>query len=276
MALSKQQVEQFNRDGFLSPIDVLTPAEAAAIKAKLEAAETENPAEISGRNRNNSHIVYPFLDALTHHPTIISAVSSLLGDDLLVCGTVLFIKEPHSEDFVSFHQDVTYMGLEPYDGVSAWVALTPSNADNGCMRMLPGSHIDSLRPHSETDDGANLLTRGQTVTDVDESSVVDLVLEPGQMSLHHLKTLHDSKPNPSNERRIGFTIQSYITPQVRQTLGTMKVQLAKGSDEIGHHETVQRPLPNGEDVAQARLRRDQVNADWSDILYANSNHKRVY
>jgi len=276
MALSKEQIQQFDRDGFLSPIDVLTPDEAARIKEQLEAAEAENPDEISGRNRNNAHLVYPFLDALAHHPKIVSAVSSLLGGDLLMCATVLFIKEPHSDGFVSFHQDVTYMGLEPHVGVSAWVALTPSNADNGCMRMLPGSHIDNLRPHSETDDGANLLTRGQTVQGVDDSKVVDLVLKPGQMSLHHLKTLHDSKPNLSGERRIGFTIQSYIPPEVRQTLGTMKVQLVHGSDSIRHHEEVQRPQADGSDVEEARLRRDQVNADWSDILYANSGHKRAY
>jgi len=276
MTLSTEQVEQFNRDGFLSPIDVLTPAEAAIVKTQLEAAEAQDSGEISGVNRNNAHLVYPFLDNLAHHPTIVSAVSSLLGEDLLICATVLFVKEPKSEGFVSFHQDVTYMGLEPHVGVSAWIALTPSNASNGCMRMVPGSHIDELRPHAETESGDNLLTRGQTVSDVDESTVVDLVLEPGQMSLHHLKTLHDSKPNLSNERRIGFTVQCYMPPDVQQTLGTMRVQLANGRDPVRHHEYVERPVADGSDVAEARRRRDEVNNDWSEILYANSRRERIY
>ncbi len=276
MALNQQQIDQFKKDGFLSPLDVMSPDEAADYRRRLEEAEVRYPGQLVGRHRNNPHVAFPLFDELAHHPVIVSAAKSLLGDDVLICGTVLFVKEAHSDGFVSFHQDATYMGMTPHLGISAWIALTHSNAENGCMRMIPGSHRDEIRPHTDTDDDANILTRGQTVRDVDETDAVELILEPGQMSLHHIKTLHDSKPNLTADRRIGFTIQCYIPPEVRQTKGNMRVQVAAGRDTRGHNEHVARPARDYADFEEACQRRDVVNDDWSEILYTDSDKKRVY
>lgn len=276
MSLSPEQVDQFGRDGFLAPIDVMSAQDAAQFRQRLEEAEARYPNQLIGRHRNNPHIAFSFFDEIAHHARIVSAVKSLLGENILICGTVLFVKEPQSEGFVSFHQDATYMGMTPHLGISAWIALTPSNTENGCMRMVPGSHINALRPHIDTEDDENLLTRGQTVQDVDESEAVDLVLEPGQMSLHHIKTLHDSRPNLTNDRRIGFTIQCYIPPEVRQEKGNMRVQIAAGQDTLGHHEQVARPAADYADFEEACIRRDVVNDDWAEILYTDSDKERVY
>lgn len=276
MSLSPEQADQFRREGFLAPIDVMSAQTAAQFRQRLEDAEARYPDQLVGRHRNNPHIAFPFFDEIAHHPVIVSAVKSLLGENVLVCGTVLFVKEPNSEGFVSFHQDATYMGMTPHLGISAWVALTPSHTENGCMRMVPRSHLSELRPHTDTEDDENLLTRGQTVQGVDESEAVDLILQPGQMSLHHIKTLHDSRPNLTNDRRIGFTIQCYIPPEVRQEKGNMRVQVAAGEDTLGHHEHVARPVPDYADFEAACARRDVVNDDWAEILYTDSDKKRVY
>jgi len=272
--LNQRQIDRYQGDGFVAPVDVMSTADAADFRRKLEMAEQQWPSALVGTNRNNPHLCFSFLDELSHHPIIVDAVEDLIGPDLLICGTVLFIKEAHDDAFVSFHQDVTYMGLEPHDGVSAWLALTPSNATNGCMRMVPGSHRGALRAHRDTDAAENILTRGQTIDSVAESTAVDIELKPGQMSLHSLKTIHDSRPNTSDDRRIGFTIQSFIPPHVRQSRGRMHVQLARGVDHSRHHAYAARVKTDMTPSAQQQ--RDQVNNEWGDILYKGTDRARRF
>jgi len=274
--LTEEQIDKYNRDGFLAPVTVMTPDEAGRYRTLLEKAESRWPDELQGGNRNNAHLVFPFLDELCHHPGIVNAVRCLLGDDLLICGSVLFLKEARTDEFVSFHQDATYMGLDPQDGVSAWLALTPSNTENGCMRMVPGTHRKPIREHVDTADNANILTRGQTVTDVDTSMAVDLVLEPGQMSLHHVKTLHDSTPNHSDDRRIGFVVQSFVRPGVRQNKGTMHVQLASGRDDHKAHPYAPRARGSDDFNQDGVQIRDHVNEQWLDILYDGTSRQRRF
>lgn len=274
--LTQEQLEAYERDGFCSPVDVMTEAEAEGLRVRLEAVEKEHPEVLAPSERNNAHLVLSAIDEIAHHPGILDAVEDVLGPDILVFGSVLFAKEPHSPGFVSWHQDATYMGLSPHVGVTAWVALSPSTPESGCMRMLPGTHKDGIRDHVDTFGDDNILTRGQEIdigdTD-DESRAVDLVLRPGQMSLHHCRTIHSSRPNKADYRRIGVVIQSYIPHHVHQTIGDSAVQWARGADVPDHHEQLPRPAGDldPDDVA----RRARVNADWAEVLYHNARQKRA-
>ena len=126
----------------------------------------------------------------------------LIGPNILVWGANFFLKEPRSDAYVSWHQDATYWGLEPADIVTAWVAFTPSTVESGCMRVVPGTHQGGIVEHRETWDADNLLSRGQEIAvEVDVEKVVDVVLKPGEMSLHHVKIAHNSEPNRSAQRR---------------------------------------------------------------------------
>lgn len=272
--LTSDQVEAYNRDGFLAPVDIMPAAEATEIRERLEAAETHWPDALTGRNRNNAHLIFPFLDAVVHDTRILDAVEDLIGPNIRVYGTVLFTKEPESAGFISWHQDGTYMGLEPHDGTTAWLALSPSTETTGCMYMVPGSHTGGIRPHNDTFDDNNILTRGQAIDGIDEADAVPLILKPGQLSFHHRRTIHGSAPNRGADRRIGFAVQSYLPPHVRQITGTAHVQMARGADGPRHHPYAPRPtrVMAPEDVAF----RDQLNDAWSDILYAGADKRRDY
>ena len=178
-----------------------------------------------------------------HNSKILDAVESIIGKNILACGTTLFIKNPDETGFVSFHQDAKYIGLEPHNWVTAWIAVTDSNEKNGCMRMWPGTHKTDLKNHAEKFDynKGNLLTRGQTVENVPLEETEQVVLKAGQMSLHHPRIVHGSGVNKSKERRIGFVIQSYIGSNVKQVLGKMYVQQARGEDSFNHHDHAERP-----------------------------------
>ena len=161
-------------------------------------------------------MISPTLDKVCHNSKILDAVESVIGKNILICGTTLFIKNPHEKGFVIFHQDATYIGLEPLNWVTAWIAITDTNEENGCMRMWSGSHKDNIKHHEQKYDKNNLLTRGQTVENVPLDKTKPLILKAGQMSLHHPTIVHGSGLNKSNDRRIGFVIQSYIGSNVDQ------------------------------------------------------------
>jgi non-heme Fe2+,alpha-ketoglutarate-dependent halogenase len=272
--LTKQQVKQFHDEGYLSPIDVMSEHEAQGYRCQLEEIERDYPGDINAQNRNNAHLVFSPLDELVHHPVIVDAVEDLIGSDISLWGSVLFIKEPQTGGFVSWHQDATYMGIEPHDFVTPWLALTPSNLDNGCMSMIPGSHKNNIRKHHDTFEEDNILTRGQAVKEVDETSAVDLILKPGQMSLHHAEIIHGSQPNLSNDRRIGYAMQAYMPPHTQQVLGDNYWLNIRGNNPRENNIPLQRPTSNM--VPEAVENRKQVNDNWANILYQGADKKRAY
>ena len=272
--LTSNQLKQYEDEGFVSPIDIFSKEKTKEIRNEIELIEKDMPKELEKSGRYNAHLISPLLDEVTHNPKILDAVESLIGKNILVCGTTLFIKNPHEKGFVSYHQDAKYIGLEPHNWVTAWVAITDSNEENGCMRMWSGSHKDNLKDHDQMFNEGNLLTRGQTINNVPKEKVKSLVLKAGQMSLHHPKVVHGSELNKSNDRRIGFVIQSYIGTNVKQVLGKNSVQLARGIDNFNYHKKIGRPksLMNNSDL---EIKKEE-NVNLQEIFYRGSSKKGTY
>jgi non-haem Fe2+, alpha-ketoglutarate-dependent halogenase len=239
--LSPAQIAQYHEQGFISPIRVMSAAAAAEYRSRLEAYEASSGGPLGGDLRHKSHLLFTWLAELVRHDKILDAVEDLHGPDLLCWTTNFFIKEKANPAFVSWHQDSTYWGLSRPDVVSAWVAFTPANSANGAMKVIPGTHKIDQIAHRDTFDKHNLLTRGQEVAvDVDESKAVTIALEPGEMSLHHVRLVHGSPPNTSNDRRIGFAIR-YVPTSVSQVAGADSATLVRGADRYHHFELEPRP-----------------------------------
>jgi hypothetical protein len=244
MSASQARVAQaFAQDGYVFPLDAMSEAAAADYRAQLEQAEAMTKQQPDFRKclRRYPNLVLPFIDEITRLPSITEAVAEILGPDLLVLDTPFFTKEPKTPHFVSWHQDLTYWGLVGEEEVTAWVALTPSTVESGCMRFVAGSHTQIVE-HHDTNAEDNLLTRGQEIAvKVDESTTTDVVLKAGQMSLHHGRAFHASHPNGSDDRRIGLAIR-YIPTSMKQVEGGgMAAMLVRGEDKFGHFRECQRP-----------------------------------
>ena len=267
--LSSEQINQYKEDGYIAPLNILSKEEADEIRKEIEFIEKKWPNELEELGRNYIHLISPVFDKVCHNPIILDAVESIIGENILICGTTLFIKNPDQKGFVSFHQDAKYIGLEPHNWVTAWLAVTDANEENGCMRMWKGSHKEDLKFHNQKFDENNLLTRGQTVENVPVRETTPVVLKAGQLSLHHPKIVHGSGPNNSKDKRIGFVIQSYIGSNVEQVLGKMYVQQARGNDTFKYHEHVKRTteLLNNNDITT----RKKANEELSKIFYSGSN-----
>ena len=271
--LNSNQLKQYNEDGYVAPLDILTKEEALEARNEIELIEKKMPNEIDKSGRYNVHLISPKLDAIVHNSKILDAVESIIGKNILVCSTTLFIKDPKQEGFVSYHQDAKYIGLEPHNWVTAWIAITDSNNENGCMRMWPKSHIE-LKDHNQKFNEGNLLTRGQTIEGVPESEVKPVELKAGQMSLHHPRIVHGSGINKSNDRRIGFVVQSYIGTNVKQVLGKNGVQIARGEDKFHYHELISRANSLLSDEGQSLRIRE--NRYLQEIFYKGSDKKGTY
>lgn len=228
--LTDIQIAQFHTDGYVSPVRVLSEAAAAEIRDRLESYERGTGGPLRGDLRHKSHLLFRFISDLVHHERIVDAIQDLHGADLLCWNTNFFIKEAANPAFVSWHQDSTYWGLSSPDVVTAWIALTRSDEASGAMSIIPGTHRMDQMPHRDTFDDRNLLTRGQEVAvEVDAARAVRLDLEPGEMSLHHVRIVHGSPPNRSPDRRIGLAIR-YIPTSVRQPAGEDSATLVRGVD----------------------------------------------
>lgn len=271
--LSRKQIDAFHKDGFVSPVDIFSEDDALQLRKRLERAELEWPEAFEGSARNNAHLCITCLDEIVHNEVLLDAVEDLIGPDILNYGTVLFIKEPQDSGFVSWHQDARYMGLEPHVGITAWIALSESNDESGCMKMIPKSHGE-IREHEDTFGADNILTRGQEVHGVDERKAVSAQLRPGQASFHSATIIHSSQPNRSNDRRIGFVIQPFMPPHVIQTKSRVAAQLVRGKDPYNNFDKAGRPAHdmNPKDVSF----RDKVNGIWEEHLYEGAKQRRDF
>lgn len=234
---------RFERDGFVFPIEAMTETEAGEYRREMEILETKDSDEypIGRCLRRYSNLVLPFVDDIARRPNITDAVAEILGPDLLVLDCPFFIKEPKTAHFVSWHQDLHYWGLEGEQEVTAWIALSPATQESGCMRFVANSHKVQLE-HRDTYREENLLTRGQEIAvEVDDRDAIEVILKPGQMSLHHGRVIHGSHPNTSDDRRIGIAIR-YISTKMKQSPGgNMAAMLVRGEDQYNHFRHCNRP-----------------------------------
>lgn len=211
--LSAEQVERYGRDGVLFPIPVLAAAEVARFRAAFEELEEG----LGGLRKpvGLPHLFFPWAYELATHPAVAAAVRDVLGPDLLVHSSLILCKHPYDPGYVAWHQDGTYSGLHATPTVSAWIALTESHSENGCMRVVPGSHQLPMLPHENLSAPHNLLGHGEEIQrEVDEAEAVDVVLGPGEMSLHHNNIIHGSRANSSGTKRVGFILR-FVTPRIR-------------------------------------------------------------
>jgi hypothetical protein len=250
--LTDAQVAQYDRDGFLFPIDAFSPEEAREFRDRLEHFE-QRDGRLFGKGHNfKPHLLFPWVDALVRHPAVLDPVEDIIGPDIRLFHFTIWPKSPGDPAYVSWHQDATYFGLEPAVHITAWVALTDVPVESGAVEVVPGSHVRGQLHHGQFADDTNLLSRGQTLTtDFARDNTVFMTLKPGQMSLHHTHLIHRSGPNLSNDRRIGFGISYIPTSATCRASVRQSAALVRGVDRYGHFDDEPRPAVDYGEVERA-------------------------
>ncbi|MEQ8584749.1 MAG: phytanoyl-CoA dioxygenase family protein [Thalassobaculaceae bacterium] len=254
--LSDAEVAHYHEHGYVIPNWRLPPAALARMRADFDALQAANPA-MGSDNMICPHVPSGGVQGLTGDPAwldhasvpeILDMVEQLIGPDIALWGTTVFGKPPGTGKRVPWHQDGEYWPIRPLATCSAWIALDDATPENGCLRVIPGSHKQQrLRAHTQDDSDELALNQVLSADEYDESEAVDFVLEAGQVSLHDVYLVHGSEPNRSDKRRAGYVCRympttSHFDREIGRALqakgnlvdfATRPLWLLRGTDACG-------------------------------------------
>ena len=271
MALSKLEVEQYHRDGYVCPVPVMSASEAAGLRRQLEAVEARQGGKLEAAQRSRAFLLFKWLDDLIRDPRVLDPVEQLIGPDILCWSTIFWIKDSGSKSFVGWHQDNTYWGLSSRNVITAWFAISDASIDAGCMKVMPGTHQGETLRHEDTYHQDNMLTRGQVIPGLDESRAAFMPLKAGEMSLHNYCLAHGSGPNISPDRRIGVSMH-FMPPGTQQVVGAWDcAALVRGEDRFGNFALAPKPVKDFDPAAVAF--HAQAAKAMRDVLYAGAEKK---
>jgi non-haem Fe2+, alpha-ketoglutarate-dependent halogenase len=277
--LNYDQVRSYADRGYYFPVRVFDDSEVATFRGHFDdyyayhsARLNHLPANKHGSIYAHTHTFLRWVYQIVSHPNVLDAVESVLGADLLIWDTGWFVKMPGDDKYISWHQDATYWGLRPPKVTTAWIALSASVPENGCMRVVPASHKHPVLPHRDTFAPQNALSRGQEVAvTVDEDQAVDIILRPGEISLHDIGIVHGSRANTSGLARIGLAVRYISTEVVQDGQVRQFAHLVRGRDEFGHYDLIE--PPNTDDPANNRRQVESLDRLYKNILSANTTRK---
>lgn len=253
--LTDAQVDQFRASGYVAGIPVLSRSEAGAALQTLLEWEKSSGKSVKETMRGKAHLLLKVLSDLVHHPRLVAALKDVLGPNVLCLESGFFWKNAQDSSFVSWHQDSTYLQLQPAAGLAAWLALTDSRKDNGALKVIPGTHTDGDLAYDLIPGENNMLKFSRQVRGIDPAKAVHLELEPGQLSMHANHIVHGSEPNGSDRPRIGWSC-IFIAPHAKTTArGAMGATLVAGEDTHGYYEMEPVPRFDFDPVALAAYER---------------------
>ena len=238
--LTENDLRHFHSEGYLFPQRAISETQAADCLRQLEAYEAELGHEAQNHVRFKFHLVFKWALEIARSEAILDSVEDLIGPDILLFAGSIWSKDAHDPRFVAWHQDSAYFDLDPTEEITAWVAISDSRPDNGCLRLLPQSHLGDDMEHIERKGDDNLLVFGQRIQGIDDDLGVEAELAAGEFSLHHERTAHSSRPNTSDRRRVGLSL-FYIPTHVLSTGARRSALLVRGEDRYGHWDPD--PLP---------------------------------
>jgi ectoine hydroxylase-related dioxygenase (phytanoyl-CoA dioxygenase family) len=214
--LHADEIERYRAEGWLIPRFRLPAPRVAAMATALDELLRTNPgvrpeklvsAHIEGDNGEGVRGSRAFLE-LARDPEIVELVSGVLGDDVILWGCHVFCKLAAEGYETPWHQDGHYWPIRPLANCTVWVALEASTVENGCLRVIPGSHAaKQLHAHLHEERSDLTLNQRLAADTFDEARAVDLELQPGEMSLHDVYMIHGAKENRSNRRRTGVALR---------------------------------------------------------------------
>ena len=214
--LTSSEILKYRAEGWVVPSHRLSLSRSTALREALDRLITDNPgvrpeklvsAHVAGDNGEGVRGNGDFLD-LARDPEIVELVSGVIGEDVILWGCHVFCKPPERGFETPWHQDGHYWPIRPLANCTVWVALEDSRIENGCLRVIPKSHIGKvLHPHLHEDRDDLTLNQRLEAGSFDETQAVDIELDAGQMSLHDVYMIHGAKANTSTKRRTGVALR---------------------------------------------------------------------
>jgi ectoine hydroxylase-related dioxygenase (phytanoyl-CoA dioxygenase family) len=208
--LSREEVRQFHRHGYLGPFTAMPVEEMMRIRDRIEAEVLTSQGPNPRNPLQARHLDHRFVHDLIAAPEIVGRLRALIGGDIVVWASYFFNKEPGGKE-IPWHQDANFWPIEPPLNISIWMAVDEVTTENSCVQIIPGSHRNVV-PHLPSRDG---MAFGQEADPalVNVDAAVDMVLRPGEFFVFNERLLHHSHRNGSDKRRMGLSAR-YTVPFV--------------------------------------------------------------
>jgi non-haem Fe2+, alpha-ketoglutarate-dependent halogenase len=252
-------IASFRRDGCLFPVEVLSPVEVleyhdALTRHLVLCARVGGLVGVASHGPK-IHLLWPWADRLVRHPRLLRLAQDILGPDVLIWNTSIFVKEPGGTADIALHQDAVSYDLERCEGRAfrVWLALTPTTVENGTMRFAVGSHRGGVLPHRRARDDSGQARGDEVASEVPATDIRDVLLRAGQCSVHDPLVVHGSGLNRTDTPRVTFAVD-YLATCVRPRGDADSALLVSGQDRYGYFqlETPIGPQPNVQTLRQFR------------------------
>lgn len=238
--------DQYREEGYTGPVQLLSHGEAAAGRKAYFTAigQSEATAGPTKERPGGFNLRYRWAYELATNERILNHVEQILGLDIVLWAMVFWYKEPHNIKYIPWHQDASYWPMEPRINLTAWVALGPTFRENGCLRLIPGSHrkwLDEQQQHLDQD---SAFPKGLSSDQVNESSALDLQMAPGEVVFFNEAIQHSSHANSSDMPRLAYALR-FTTPEVKfdpeglkeaGLVYLVKTMLVRGEDRLHYND----------------------------------------
>ena len=256
--------EQYERNGFIGPLEVLTRDEAMKMKGLvLEALDKLKL--MSSDYRCKSNVLFPFVNEISRHPKLISYLNQVIGPNVHCWDTLFWVKQPNDGRDVSFHQDATYWNFDKkHLGVTAWFAFDDVTEEHGSIEYVQGSHQVFQRRHKDVKGTSNLLMRGQTVDEEIPNERIKTTVPAGHVLIHNPFIIHGSGKNVASTPRIAMGM-IFASTECKPILDISPEStiLVSGVDEYGYMQQDPQPTGNWDvDVVNWRAAYDRQHANY--------------
>ncbi|HZR41951.1 MAG TPA: phytanoyl-CoA dioxygenase family protein [Ktedonobacteraceae bacterium] len=235
--LTAQDVAFYRQNGYLLYHQQLFSEEKfSRLKAIFEEHLAQKGKKLSDE-LDTPHFRDPRLLEFLLSDEVLDLVEPIIGPNIALWSSHFICKDPYTGRATPWHEDSAYWNgrISAYDNiVTVWLALDRSTKENGCMRVIPGSHNNGFSDYEPVDRTAN--TFDSQIKHVDDSRAVDFELEPGESSLHDARIMHGATANTSPLRRCGYTMR-YLSTAARvypEKNPGFKIWLARGKDLAGN------------------------------------------
>lgn len=216
MRQCRELTEQFERDGFVLVPDAVGIDWVERARDHVSSLMAAHPGIRPEQLHHDLAKNDPEWLALVSDPRLVDLAECFVGPNIALFATHYICKPPGDGEAVLWHQDGSYWPLDPMQVVTLWVAIDDVDRENGCLRVIPGSHREGLGHLRPRTDVANVLQSELADIPVDESRAFDCALPAGGVEIHHPNLIHGSDPNRSKRWRRGLTIR-YIPTTTRIT-----------------------------------------------------------
>ncbi len=248
--LSQAQIDDYHENGYVVP-DFRIP------ETVLQAIDDHTASLIEARPefRDNCSALLRYDMSFAQYcntPGILDMAAQLIGPNIALWNMSLFGKPALNGKATPWHQDGEYWPIRPLATCTVWIAIDDSTTENGCLRVIKGSHRDKRLAQHQHNPSSDLTLNEELLSDqFDESQAVDLELQRGQVSLHDVYLMHGSQPNLSGKRRRGMTMrlmptsslydreiahERFVKQRGKMNMAEHPVLLLRGVDQCGKNE----------------------------------------